>query len=78
MPVEWGGRPSSRKRSTPPVGGEAALDAFVQPEKSAALKRLNLNIPAELHRRVKTRCASEGTEMTEVIIRLLEQNFPKI
>jgi hypothetical protein len=78
MPVDWGGRPSSKKRSTPPAGKGAALDAFVQPEKIATLKRLNLNIPAELHRRVKTRCASEGMEMTEVIIRLLEQNFPKI
>jgi len=77
MPVDWGGRPSSKKRSMPPDGGGAALDAFVQPKKSDGIKRLNINIPVELHRRVKTRCASEGMEMTETIIRLLEQNFPK-
>jgi ParG protein len=77
MPVDWGGRPSSKKLSKPPAGGGAALDAFVQPKKSDAIKRLNINIPGELHRRVKTRCASEGMEMTEVITRLLEQNFPK-
>ena len=76
MSADWGGRPSKKHPPTP-TGSAAALDAFVQPEKNVATKRLNLNIPAELHRRVKTRCASEGTEMTEAIIRLLEQHFPE-
>ena len=76
MSGDWGNRPS-KKQTPAPSGSAAALDAFVQLEKNAETKRLNLNIPAALHRRVKTRCASDGMEMTETIIRLLEQHFPE-
>jgi predicted HicB family RNase H-like nuclease len=74
MSADWGGRPS-KKKSAPAIGDAAALDAFVQPEKNVATKRLNLNIPAELHRRVKTHCASKGIDMTQAIIQLLEKHL---
>ncbi|MCY4583877.1 MAG: plasmid partition protein ParG [Chloroflexi bacterium] len=39
-------------------------------------KRLNAEIPAALHARVKSRCALEGRDMTQVVIELLEKRFP--
>jgi hypothetical protein len=75
MPVDWGKRPSKQApaKGKPP----SALDAFVQDDKRA-VKRLNLNIPSDLHRRVKTGCAAEGLDMTEVILRFLEERFPSM
>lgn len=70
-PVKWGQRPSKRTEAVPPSVN--ALDAFVRPVKP---KRLNLNIPANLHARIKAQCALEGREMTEALIELLEARFP--
>ena len=39
-------------------------------------KRLNAEIPTALHARVKSGCALEGRDMTQVVIELLEQRFP--
>ncbi len=77
MSSDWGSRPSKKKNSTvSAVSDGSALDAFVQSGKGAT-KRLNLNIPSELHRRVKMACARDGSDMTAVIIALLEQRFPR-
>ena len=70
-PPKWGSRPSrdSKNRS-------AALDAFVRARDQGKTKRLNAEIPAALHARVKSACALEGRDMTQVVIELLEQRFP--
>jgi len=70
--VNWGQRPSKK-----PEGSAVAteqLEAFVNPK--AKTKRLNAEIPSDLHARVKAGCALEGREMTDVLIELLEQRFP--
>ena len=68
MPVKnWGKRPSKN-----PAPG--SLDNFVNPVKPT--KRLNAEIPADLHTRVKMECVRQGREMTEVLIEILEQHFP--
>jgi hypothetical protein len=41
------------------------------------MKRLNVNVPDELHKRLKIRCAEEGLEITEVVLRLLEEHLAK-
>jgi hypothetical protein len=74
MSVKWGDRPSKSKPVTP--NALTALDAFVSTPKGD-VKRLNVDIPTALHRRVKARCAMAGQEMKEVIIELLEQRFPE-
>jgi len=66
-PVEWGKRPSKKASAASPT----ALDSFVHPAKGKALRRLNLNIPAGLHARIKAQCALEGRDMTEVLIEML-------
>ena len=47
-------------------------------EKSAPpkMKRLTIDIPDSLHRRVKSRCGQDGLRMADVIRDLLEQRFP--
>lgn len=55
------------------------LDEFVKDKKAelpAGTVRLNCNIPADLHRRMKVACAMDGRDMTEVIVETLEQRFP--
>lgn len=69
----WGDRPSKKKVAAAPA--LADLDKFVSGGKGQT-KRLNVEIPAELHTRVKARCAMEGREIRTVVTELLEQRFP--
>jgi hypothetical protein len=55
---------------------KAALDRFVNPETAKPTKRLNAEIPADLHARIKAQCALDGRDMTDVLIELLESRFP--
>lgn len=72
-PVSWGKRPSKKTAQQP---NASALDGFVNPAKDKLTKRLNADIPAALHARVKSGCALEGRDITEVLIELLEKRFP--
>lgn len=42
------------------------------------MKRLTIDIPDSLHRRVKSRCGMDGLRMADVIRELLEQRFPSV
>lgn len=77
--VKWGNRPSTKaaaqtQNAKPDV---AALDTFVNPGAGKQTKRLNAEIPAALHSRMKSQCALQGRDMTDVLIEILEQYFPK-
>jgi hypothetical protein len=72
--VSWGQRPS--KKAEPQPQSSDALDSFVNSDKVKQTKRLNLNIPAALHARIKAQCALEGRDMTDVLIGYLEERFP--
>lgn len=69
-------RPSARQAdewvSTPVKG---------KPEKAHAdgedMKRLTIDIPAALHRRVKSECAAQGEKMADVVRDLLIQKYGK-
>jgi hypothetical protein len=41
-----------------------------------SIKRLTIDIPEELHRRVKSGCALRGEKIADVVRELLEQRFP--
>ena len=43
---------------------------------AASLKRLTVNIPDELHHRIKVRCAYERLQISEVVRSLLTKEFP--
>ena len=72
MPAaKWGSRPRRGLEKN-----AHALDAFVHATAKGRTKRFNAEIPAKLHARVKSACALEGRDMTQVVIELLEQRFP--
>lgn len=42
-----------------------------------ATKRLTLDIPESLHRRIKTSCASRGTKIVQEVTALLDAHYAK-
>ena len=57
-------------------GGEAAAPAAAKPKQAVPMKRLTLDIPEELHRRVKSGCANRGEKIADVVRRFLDAEFP--
>ena len=41
------------------------------------IKRLTIDIPLALHKRIKSQCAIRGENMAEEIRKLLEKHFPE-
>ena len=73
---------SKFKRPEQPTGPVPDADAerFVRganaaPTKSEAMKRLTIDIPESLHKRVKSQCAAQGTTIADVIRHFLELQF---
>lgn len=58
----------SREPLSRPVATEAAT--------AEAMKRLTIDLPESLHKRVKAGCAVRGVKMADEIRRLLEEHFP--
>ncbi len=73
--VNWGTRPTKRAVAQNVSSTTPALDNFVNPETSRPTKRLNAEIPADLHARIKAQCALDGRDMTDMLIELLESRF---
>ena len=58
---------------------EATAEAWVQHGRHAVdepMKRFTIDVPAHLHRRIKSQCALQGVKMADEIRRLLEERFP--
>ena len=70
--VDWGTKPGAKKKAA----AAAHLDSLVLGPKKGT-KRLNAEIPVDLHTRIKTQCAADGKDMTEALIEILEARFPK-
>jgi hypothetical protein len=56
------------------------LDAFVglSSGDGEKMKRLTIDIPESLHRRVKAGCAVRGIEMASLMREFLEKEFPNL
>ena len=72
----------SKKVSIAPRPSARQADEWVSaPAKATApapageMKRLTIDIPAALHRRVKAACAAEGLKMAEVVRELLVKKY---
>lgn len=52
----------------------AAQDKHVKTDEQT--KRLTIDLPESLHRRMKAQCAIEGLKMVEVVRELIEKRFP--
>ena len=77
--VQIGGKPTAKTAPTAdawvesrsPVA-EADQIAQEQPEK---MKRLTIDVPEELHRKIKTACAQRGTKIADEVRELLLQTY---
>lgn len=73
--VSFAARPSNRAVS-------ADADKWVEhretpvTESSEPMKRLTIDVPSSLHRRLKMSCVQRGHKMADEIRTLLEQNYP--
>ena len=58
-----------------------AADAWVESRSASdtpeSIKRLTVDMPESLHRRLKTQCAIRGTKMADVVRALLMEKFPE-
>ena len=45
-------------------------------ENKEPMKRLTIDVPLSLHKRIKSHCAGEGLVMADQIRELLEKHFP--
>lgn len=63
-------------RSSGPAVSNAAPPPA--PEPPQPLRRLNVDITLDLHRRIKVACALRGVNMADEVRRLLEDEFPPL
>ncbi len=70
--VSFGARPSTTAK--PPAADAWVAERAASPV-SAPMKRLTLDIPADLHRAIKTACASRGTKIVDELRELLVQKY---
>jgi hypothetical protein len=54
---------------------ESRTPAAPEPEPDAPSKRLTIDIPADLHRRIKSQCALRGTKIADEVRELLLQKY---
>lgn len=75
--VPISGKPSAKKQA-----GDAAMDAWVdsrsQEITKTPMKRLTIDIPAELHSQLKADCAMRGRKMADEVRDLLMEKYEKI
>ena len=57
------------------LGHEPGAAVEEQPVEAIPMKRLTLDIPAALHRQIKTSCAQRGVKMAEEIRVLFEKAY---
>ncbi|HES75874.1 MAG TPA: hypothetical protein ENO09_02570 [bacterium] len=68
--INIGTRPTARTQEQP---GQA--DDWVKDRASEPMKRLTIDIPAELHRAIKTATASRGAKIADEVRELLLQKY---
>ena len=76
--VTFGARPPASGKTADPDAW-VANTAVVQTQPPAPpekIKRLTIDIPLSLHRRVKTGCAREELVIADVVREFLDQRFP--
>jgi hypothetical protein len=56
--------------------GDVGVAPEQKPAKPVRMKRFTIDVPADLHRRIKSECAREGVKMTDVLREMLETRFP--
>jgi predicted HicB family RNase H-like nuclease len=64
----------NQQHITPPVIITSPPSAKAKPE---GTRRLTVDIPVSLHRRIKVKCAMEDAAVNEMVRKVLERAFPE-
>jgi len=68
---------TSRNNLKPGLTPWTASEAIEEPPIKIESKRLTIDIPIALHKRIKSQCAIRGENMADEIRKLLEKHFPE-
>ena len=60
------------------IAGKDNHPEVIEEPKLKKTKRFTIDVPEELHRRVKTACVIQGKKMNEVLIDILQREFPEL
>jgi hypothetical protein len=71
--VAFGSKPKNTTATTP--DDWVASRVIPEPTVEVKMKRLTLDVPEELHRKIKAACANRGVKMVDEIRVLLEAHF---
>lgn len=63
-------------KPAPRAQADAWVEGAAPPAAAPKMKRLTIDVPEELHRRIKTGCASQGVKMADYVREVLEREFP--
>lgn len=64
-------------RAESAASAEPAHQAGKAAVKQEPMKRLTIDIPESLHKRVKSQCGAQGTTIADVVRHYLEKKFPE-
>jgi len=70
--VRIGGKPTN---ATIPVAADAWVESRSSDDTSGKMKRLTIDVPEHLHRKIKTSCAQRGTKITDEVRDLLLKKY---
>jgi len=70
--VSIGAKPTSKPA---PAAADAWVESRVPAEGSEPMKRLTIDVPASLHRAIKTQCAARGTKIADEVRELLMKKY---
>lgn len=66
-------------RTKPTTGAHQNVDSWVgervMPKEPTITKRLTIDVPVDLHGKIKSGCALKGVKMVDEINRILEREF---
>jgi len=68
---QWVGAPTADVSEAP-----KAAEVVPLREQAETMKRLTIDLPESLHRRIKFQCISRGLKMSDAIRELLDREFP--
>lgn len=70
--VSIGAKPTSKPA---PAAADAWVESRVPAEGPEPMKRLTIDVPASLHRAIKTQCAARGTKIADEVRELLIKKY---
>lgn len=70
--VPIGAKPTSKPA---PAAADAWVESRAPTEGPELMKRLTIDVPASLHRAIKTQCAARGTKIADEVREMLMQKY---